>query len=149
MRRRRSSSATPRGTHGPACEVRGPGPANANHNRAFGTISAESEFCKVVQADDWLYPECLERMVGVAVTNDNVSLVSAYRLLDRKVDLVGVPYTQEVVSGREILRQSLLGGPYVTGAPTALLYRSRLVRERTPFYQGGQLHADTDAASGC
>jgi glycosyltransferase involved in cell wall biosynthesis len=122
-------------------------PANANHNRAFGAIAAESEFCKVVQADDWLYPECLERMVGVAVTSDNVSLVSAYRLWDREVDLVGVPYTREVVSGREILRQSLLGGPYVTGAPTALLYRSRLVRERTPFYkEEGLLHADTEAA---
>jgi glycosyltransferase involved in cell wall biosynthesis len=121
-------------------------PANANHNRAFLAIAAESEFCKVVQADDWLYPECLERMVGVAVASDDVSLVSAYRLWDREVDLVGVPYTRQVVSGREILRQSLLGGPYVTGAPTALLYRSHLVRERTPFYEDGLLHADTDAA---
>jgi glycosyltransferase involved in cell wall biosynthesis len=121
-------------------------PANANHNRAFEAIAAESEFCKVVQADDWLYPECLERMVGVAVTSDDVSLVSAYRLWDREVDLVGVPYTRDVVSGREILRQSLLGGPYVTGAPTALLYRSRFVRERTPFYEEGLLHADTEAA---
>src|SRR4051794_3225988 len=27
----------------------------ANHNRAFEAISAESEFCKIVQADDFLY----------------------------------------------------------------------------------------------
>jgi len=121
-------------------------PANANHNRAFAAIASESEFCKVVQADDWLYSECLESMVRVAVTNDSVSLVSAYRLWEREVDLVGVPYTREVVSGREILRQSLLGGPYVTGAPTALLYRSRLVRERPAFYEDGLLHADTEAA---
>jgi glycosyltransferase involved in cell wall biosynthesis len=121
-------------------------PANASHNRAFGEIAAESAFCKVVQVDDWLYPDCLERMVGVAMKNENVSLVSAYRLWDREVDLVGVPYTREVVSGREILRQSLLGGPYVTGAPTALLYRSGLVRERIPFYEEGLIHPDTEAA---
>lgn len=121
-------------------------PANVNHNRAFEAISAESEFCKVVQADDWLYHECLERMVGVAARSDEVSLVGAYRLWDREVDLVGLPYTQEVVSGRDVLRQSLLGGPYVTGAPTALLYRARLVRERTPFYEEDLAHADTEAA---
>ncbi len=31
--------------------------AIANHNRAFELIPADSEFCKVVQADDWLYAE--------------------------------------------------------------------------------------------
>jgi hypothetical protein len=51
-----------------------------------------------------------------------------------------------VLSGREILRQCLLGGPYVTGAPTAVLYRSRFVRERDPFYEDGLEHGDTDAA---
>src|SRR4051794_22441125 len=38
-------------------------PIIANHNRAFGLISAESKYCKVVSADDWLFPECIERMV--------------------------------------------------------------------------------------
>jgi len=121
-------------------------PANVNHNRAFEAIGAESEFCKVVQADDWLYPECLARMVAVARSSDKVSLVSAYRLWDAEVDLVGIPYTREVVSGRDVLRQSLTGGPYVTGAPTALLYRASLVRERTPFYEEDLAHADTEAA---
>src|SRR4051794_27053545 len=36
----------------------------ANHNRAFESISPASEFCKMLQADYWLYPECLSRMVA-------------------------------------------------------------------------------------
>jgi glycosyltransferase involved in cell wall biosynthesis len=117
-----------------------------NHNRAFRSIGSESEFCKVVQADDWLYPECLERMLQVARGAETVGMVSAYRLWDRQVDLTGLPYTESVISGREILRQSLLGRLRVTGAPTAVLYRSRFVREREPFYEDGLEHGDTDAA---
>lgn len=120
--------------------------AAANHNRAFAMVPAESEFCKVVQADDWLYPECLERMVDLAQASENIGIVSAYRLWEMEVDLVGLPYSREIVDGREILAQSLTGGPYVTGAPTALLFRSRFVREREPFYQHDFEHHDTEAA---
>ena len=35
----------------------------ANHNKAFGLISPESKYCKVVSGDDWLFPECLEQNV--------------------------------------------------------------------------------------
>jgi glycosyltransferase involved in cell wall biosynthesis len=36
----------------------------ANHNTAFRLISPDSKYCKVVSADDWLFPECLARMVA-------------------------------------------------------------------------------------
>src|SRR5438046_3664525 len=32
-----------------------------NHNIGFRLISKESEYCKIVCADDWIYPECLSR----------------------------------------------------------------------------------------
>ena len=121
-------------------------PANDNHNRAFRAISAESEYCKIVQADDWLYPECLERMVGVAQAAPSVGVVGAYRLWGNQVDLAGLPYTKTVISGRDVLAQSLLHRIRVTGAPTALMYRSRLVRERDPFWNSGFEHADTEVA---
>src|ERR1044071_7298806 len=38
----------------------------ANHNRALRAISPDSKYCKMVFADDWIFPECLERMVAVA-----------------------------------------------------------------------------------
>ena len=41
-------------------------PIIANFNHALRQISPMSMYCKVVCADDWLFPECLERMVGLA-----------------------------------------------------------------------------------
>jgi glycosyltransferase involved in cell wall biosynthesis len=118
----------------------------ASHNRAFDALDRRSVYCKVVGADDWLYPECLERMVAVADRNPQVGFVSAYCLAGTFIDLVGLPYSRSVVPGAEILRQSLLGGPYVTGTQTSVLIRSELIRARRPFYDPTFRHADTEAA---
>ncbi len=118
----------------------------ASHNRAFQSISPKSSYCKVVQADDWLYPECLERMVDLAEENPNVGIVGAYRLIDGAVHPVGMRFETSVVTGVEVLRHSLLGRPNVTGGPSALLLRSDLVRARVPFYESTFRHADTEAA---
>jgi glycosyltransferase involved in cell wall biosynthesis len=34
----------------------------ANYDRALTRISDESEYCKIVQADDWISPKCLQLM---------------------------------------------------------------------------------------
>ena len=119
--------------------------ANENHNRAVGDMDADSVYCKFVQGDDWLYPECLERMVENAESARSIGVVGAYRLQQDTIDLVGLPRSQTTATGLEVLRQSLLGGPYVTGSPTATLLRSDLVRRRTPFYDTRYWHADTEA----
>ena len=41
-------------------------PQVPNYNLALRRISAESAFCKIVQADDWIDPECLRSMVEAA-----------------------------------------------------------------------------------
>jgi glycosyltransferase involved in cell wall biosynthesis len=105
-----------------------------NHNRAFDAIDPEAEFCKIVQADDWIYPECVRKMVAAAQVSETIGLVSAYRLWGEEVDLVGVPYSKTFVPGRDILRQ------------TALLYRTSFVKERAPFFIRGYVHEDTEAA---
>src|SRR5215472_16108204 len=46
-----------------------------NHNTAFRLISTASKYCKVVSADDWVYPECIQRMVELAEANPSVGLV--------------------------------------------------------------------------
>src|SRR5438045_9676799 len=35
-----------------------------NYNIAFRQVAVDAAYCKVVAADDWLFPECLERMVA-------------------------------------------------------------------------------------
>ncbi len=52
----------------------------ANHNRAFCLSSPSSRYCKIVSADDWLFPECLERMVELAEAHPSVGIVGSYQL---------------------------------------------------------------------
>lgn len=117
----------------------------ANHNLAFRQVSAQSAYCKVVSADDVLLPDCIRQMVDLAELHPNVGIVSSYQMSDRKINNFGMPYPESVVSGREICRRSLLGGPYVFGAPTSLLYRASLVRSVPAFFSSPQSYADTAA----
>jgi glycosyltransferase involved in cell wall biosynthesis len=117
-----------------------------NHNIAFQQMSTASRFCKVVQADDWLFPECVEKMVEVAIANPSVGLVSAYALWGTEIRLDGLPYQSKVISGRQIARAAFLnGGPYVTGSPTSTMIRSDIIRRANPFYNEHGINADTEA----
>lgn len=116
-----------------------------NHNYAFSLIPLESKYCKIVHADDWLFPDCIRKMVEVAGSNPTVGIVGSYRLDDKWVNCDGLPYPSTVVSGRELCRSSLLGGPYVFGSPTTVLVRSDLIRDRKFFYNENNPHEDQEA----
>ena len=121
-------------------------PAVANFNCALRQISSGSKYCKMVLADDWIFPECLERMVAVMEAHPSVGIVGAYGQTGQGVLWAGLPYDSKIVSGREVCRQRLLGGPYVFGSQTSVLFRSDLVRSRDPFYNESNLHAaDSEA----
>lgn len=117
-------------------------PAIANFNHGLRQIFPRSKYCKILFADDRLFPECLERMVALAEANPSVGIVGAYGLQATWVLWQGVPYGSSVVSGREICRQRLLGGPYVFGSATSVLFRSDLVRGRDPFYDESNVHGN-------
>ncbi len=116
-----------------------------NHNIAFRQISPASAYCKVVQADDWIFPECLERMVAVGEAHPTAGIVGAYRLDGAKVDCDGLPYPSPIIPGRELCRAILLGGPGVFGSPTTILIRAEHVRGREAFFDESDIHADTAA----
>jgi len=116
-----------------------------NHNIALSLISPKAKYCKVVCADDFIFPECLTKMVELAEANPSVGLVGSYSLAGKKVMHGGLEYERKVVSGREICRVTLLGGPYVFGCPTSLLYRADLVRRTKTFYPNSSPHCDTTA----
>lgn len=122
-----------------------------NWNHAMRQISPESTYCKVVHADDWLFPDCLARMVEVAEAHPAVGLVGAYCLYGKTVGLDGLAYPSTVVSGWEIGRAFMfhiakLGGLWMFGSPSATMIRSDLVRQRETFYNEANLHADSEAA---
>jgi len=116
-----------------------------NYNRALRMISPQSKYCKIVQADDWIYPECLEKMVSVAEENPSVGIVSGYYLRGKEIGNVGLPYSTRILPGRDICRKTLLEGGFFFGNPTSILVRADIVRERNPFYAEGRLHEDTEA----
>lgn len=124
-------------------------PIIANHNKAFGLISPKSKYCKVISADDCLFPDCLDRMVVLAEENPSVGIVGAYQLSGGEgiwyVRNVGLPYSRTVVSGHEICRAHLLGMLSVFGNPTSVMYRSDLVRRTDCFFPNPTAEADTSA----
>jgi glycosyltransferase involved in cell wall biosynthesis len=125
---------------------------STSHNRAVRLISPHSTYCKVVSGDDWLFPECLDRLVAVAEANPSVGVVGSYQLFGGSSDWrtwqimwAELPYPSTVIPGREVCRMQLLGGPFVFGTPTAVLYRADLVRAEESFYPNLTHESDTSA----
>ena len=120
-----------------------------NHNVALRQISVSSKYCKVLHADDWLFPECLMRMVELAEANPSVGIVGAYGLDGTRVRWDGLPFPSTVTVGRELCRRILKGGLYVFGSPTSILLRAELVRGRENVYPNTDgvlsLYGDQDA----
>jgi glycosyltransferase involved in cell wall biosynthesis len=116
-----------------------------NHNRTLSCVSSQAKYCKVVFADDWLFPACIEELVANAERHPSVGIVSSYALAGERVLWAGLPFPSHVVDGREICRRKLAGGVDVFGTPTAQLLRADLVRRRSKFYNEQNLMADTEA----
>jgi len=116
-----------------------------NHNRTLSFVSSQAKYCKVVFADDWLFPTCIEELVASAERHPSVGIVSSYALAGDRVLWAGLPFPSYVVDGREVCRRKLAGGVDVFGTPTAQLHRADLVRRRSKFFNEQNLHADTEA----
>ncbi len=117
----------------------------ANYNFALSCISPDTKYCKIVQADDWIYPECLDRMVALAESDESIGIVSSYRLKGSHVLGEAVPCSKTVISGREICRLQLTATQFAFGTPTTVLYRSDVVRNNSPFYDERTFFDDADA----
>jgi glycosyltransferase involved in cell wall biosynthesis len=118
----------------------------ANQNNALRQIPGDAAYCKMLHADDVLFPECLERMVELAVAHPSIGLVSSYRRFGTQIHGEGeVPAGVEVMPGRDVCRAALVENVYVFGSPSTILLRADLVRERDPFYDEDYLQADAAA----
>ena len=113
-----------------------------NYNRALAEISDVSKYCKIVQADDFIFRECLELMVQTFEQAETIGLVSAYRLLEKMVDGSGYPYRTPMLPGIECARWYLRTGIYIFGSQTTVMYRASLVRDHNPFYDESLPYAD-------
>ena len=105
-----------------------------NYNFALSLISPESKYCKMVQADDWIFPECLRSMVELAEAHPNVALVAAYELEGDHPSLGGLPYPSPEVRGWDVGRLYFEKNLPLFGTPTSLLMLSEVVRSRNPSF---------------
>lgn len=125
-----------------------------NWNRSMKYLNKQSKYIKFVHADDWLYPTCIESMVKVADANDNVALVSAYRLEENRVTLDKLPAEAPLIpstpgftmAGRSVAKAILLERASVLGSPSSVLMRADDLADTSRFYDEDYLHADKDAA---
>jgi glycosyltransferase involved in cell wall biosynthesis len=120
-------------------------PIMENWNHALLQMSPNSKYCKVVHADDCLFPQCVEQMVSVAEAHPSTGLVGSYGLRGTRIVGQGLPYPSEFVPGQKLGRLVLLGRINPFSRPTSLLIRSDLIRQRESFYDERYLHADVAA----
>lgn len=128
-----------------------------NQNFSMTLISPESKYCKVVHADDWLFPECITEMVKLAETDHSIGIVGSFMLMGSFVHCDGLAppeggtggqYPTRVFSGRDICHIDLYrsGRPSVFGNPTTTLLRSDIILNRKEgFYDTQHIFMDRDA----
>ena len=120
-----------------------------NYNYALSLISEQSKYCKMVQADDWIFPDCLKSMAELAEEHPRVAIVAAYELEGDDASLGGLPYPRAARSKDErLVAFSLREICRFSGTPTSLLMRSEVVRSRSPaFYD--ERHAPFEDSHVC
>jgi len=116
-----------------------------SHSMAFTLVSDQAEYCKILDADDWLFPTCLEEMVKVAEAHPTIGMVASYVLNGVTVQAAGLPYPSTFMTGREVCRLRLLNEIKVFGGPSASLIRASIAREKRPFYNPANYHGDIEA----
>jgi glycosyltransferase involved in cell wall biosynthesis len=106
----------------------------ANYNRALAEISPAGTYCKIVQADDWIFPECLELMVQAFEQSESIGLVSSYWLDGKELCGSGLSPRITMLPGKECARWYLRTGTCLFATQTQVMYRSSLVRRHQAFY---------------
>jgi glycosyltransferase involved in cell wall biosynthesis len=116
-----------------------------NHNFTLRQISSQSQYTKMVCADDYLLPQSLGKMVRFAVQNPAIGIIGSYQQRNELIRWKGLPENLSVLSGREACRLGLLQNIHVFGTPTSSLYRSDLIHTTESFFPHNEAHADTSA----
>jgi len=119
-----------------------------NWNMACSRISPKAVYLKVLGADDWLFPESLEKMVEVMESNPNVGLCSSYRLNDLHVDMDGLNiWDGNVYDGKDMLYRQLTRRMDISGSNTTILFSIKHMKRIPRFpvvFDSEAYHQDTE-----
>jgi len=102
----------------------------------------------VLGADDWLFPESLEKMVEIMEKYPNVGLCSSYRLENLEVDMDGLDiWKGNVYDGKEMLHNQLTKRVDVSGSNSTILFSIDHMRKIPRFpvvFDDQAYHEDTE-----
>ncbi len=130
-----------------------------NQNYAMTLIPKNSKYCKVVHADDWLFPECISEMVKIAEKDKSIGIVGSFVLQGGFIYCNGLftlsrkyktQYPGEIFAGREVCYRDLLrtGFPSIFGNPTTILISSEIIINKlsndNTFYDTEHFFMDED-----
>lgn len=115
-----------------------------NYNRAVNCGASAAEYVKIVEADNQLWPECVERMVALAESDPKIGLVGCYWFHGEGFRGDGLPPSSGILDGNEIRREHLLTDVYYLGTPTTLLFRAAALLSLTPCFRPGLFFDDVD-----
>lgn len=123
---------------------------NSNFNNTIKPISDSAKYFKVVCADDWIFPACIEEMVNLMDKHPAVGICSAYRIDRNEVRCQGLNINNgPEFNGKEVLKDQLLNKYDVTGSETTVLYRIDTLKKIKTFpkiYSSSNYHSDTSLA---
>jgi len=121
-----------------------------NWNRTALHISEGAAYYKLLQADDWITPACLEDMVDVMERYPSVGICSSYRIDGNVVNCDGLDYYQgQFYNGKEMLIRHLKEEIDITGSATTLMYRVESLQQLSCFpeiFDPKDFHCDTQLA---
>jgi len=118
-----------------------------NWNRLYPHIDEGSKYFKVIQADDYVYSECIGEMVTVMEAHGNVGMCSSYRIDGLKIDGGGLNYYDgPVFSGKDLLIRHLKSEIDISGSVTTLMFRKSDLEKLPTFpkiFDDRDYHVDT------
>ncbi len=116
-----------------------------NWNAALKLVPAEAAYFAFVCADDILMPESTERMVALAESDDEISMVTSNILRNGRFEDFRWPRDQSVFDGREAARMYLKLDSTFEGRQ--ILMRREAILSATPFWDETVVQAsDMDVA---
>jgi len=115
-----------------------------NYNRSVAQAPEDAEYIKVLEADNWITPDCIERAVRLAEKDVKIGIVGSYWFHGKDISVPGLDYRTQVFSGHEVVRLLFLESVYLFGTPTTLFFRSKALREEAIWFRSDVFYDDTD-----
>jgi glycosyltransferase involved in cell wall biosynthesis len=118
-----------------------------NWNISYSKMPGSAKYFKIVCADDWLFPEYLEKMVPLMEKRPDAGFCSSYRIDGNRVRCDGLDYYEgNYFDGKNVLIRQLYNNLDITGSVNTLLFRVETLKKldyHPEIFRPDVYHIDT------